>query len=650
MRIGASLLAALLFAAPDAAASPAVFEPQRAVGNHGHVITIQATPENVPAGVARVAFAIDSSMLAGRISAPRTPVISRRMGNRFETVELRLRIDRGAFGEMPIPVKIYHLDETSQPGAQPTHVVQKAFVVAVEMVAQPSTGGSSRRSKTTPAPTTPTPSPAPPAPTPVPVPIGPVTTSYITPEIAALAGKIDRDSQHLDGMDATLKGRPEDTGVPADKAAAQLAFLQLNDLIIEQLRNPTALIGTNEFGEPEMDPQLLADFIEATGIFERDAARREALAQVASLGGPGVLPIINYETAELERPRPGTPIAWSQYSSIEALLVKILLRRMAENIQPGTEQMREVMEKLDEAIEKMGGEEAEGFKKAKMLFRPLALAGALVTVADIAGKAILALTPSEITHFYTLINETPREPGADPVVINVGQEMPVKVLMLTRAPGGQIVTPSEVAGWIWDNLPEKQKKKVTDKFQEGAMKGQLQQDVKKWISDKIAANPTVKAWVESANKTFDIPAFNGTPVEVNSTRVLHMDSKDDSKLEIVARQDGRGKRFAMIGRKPTPKGEAGYTFGLRPSTHAALKDADKTKFGLHNIRAVVTVAEQLTCNDTGKSCVPTKDEEAESRAFYTPEGAQWWKLVCGAGSSGRPAGACTCRCLFLAPH
>lgn len=743
-----------------ASAQQLVFDPARVSGAPGQVVMVKVTPQNAPEGTWKVFVGVDRAAIAGRLTVVSggVEVSPKGPSGAFMPVRLRLRIEPGASGDIPVTVKYQPLkvNESATPATALT--LMNAFVVSVAgtpapAVAQPPAtpagnhppapsgaqwslplpavvdlkagqttqvrlplaqlgnwNGSIQVRVTPPAgvtvePATATIRPsdralslsvrtagnaqplapgsdffrlqlrgefngvpltrdeqlkaritpsAPPAPAMPVVPIGPVTTSYVTPEIAGMATRVERQTQHLDGLAATLKAGAQ-TGVPAEIAASQAAFLQLNDVIIQQLRNPVGLIGTNEVGDPELDPQVLADFIEATGIFERDAERRQAMHQMAALGGPGLLPIINYET-EIERPQLGQPVRWSEYSNIEALLVKILLRRMAEQIQPGTEQMREIMGKIDEGIEKLGGEEAEGFKKAKMLFRPLALAGSLVTIADIAGKAVLALTPNEITSFYTLINDTPREPGSDPVVINVGQEMPIKVLILTRSPGGTIVTPSEVAGWIWDNMPEKTKEKVAEKTQIPGMKGQMQDDVKKWLTEKVTSNPTVKAWIDSANKAFDIPAFNGTPVEVNSTRVIEMTSRDESKLEIVARPDGNRKRFFMIGRRETAIGEAGYQFGLRESTFLALKDADKTKFGLNNIRANVTVQKPLTCSDTGKSCVPTSAEEKYNSAEYTEAGAQYWRLVCGAsqppqpGRPTRPAGPCQCECAFLAPR
>jgi hypothetical protein len=429
------------------------------------------------------------------------------------------------------------------------------------------------------------------------------------PEFTQAAAQVVRENLPVDGLAEAITRAG--SVINPEQAARQVAFLQAYDLLIAELRNPMSFAALD--GDA-LDAEIFMALAEESGVFARDAELREALYEVAALTPQLLLqsdiPLIAPNSG-IPPFRPGQPADFSTVQSkVELLVMQIFLSRLSTGIQSHvTGPSRSALDALNNAIdkleEKLGGDKSPG--RVKRLLKHLMIVTAAVTVADILAKAAMAFLPNEITAFYAEINGVRRNEGDPPVTIQVGGEAALKLFIETKSPGGQIVTPSEVSGWILsavtgskkfddvlDRLLGSNREGVTDEMKKQVRDEFLKKLEKVW--SKLTGLPSIKQWLESMDKSFDVKPFYNKPIEVNSNRVALIESRSEQLIEIRDR-GGVEKRYAIFGKHAGE--QAGYHVALKKDLIERLQTASKVPLGRY---AVVNVGNPQQKYEPGKPC------------------------------------------------
>ncbi len=429
------------------------------------------------------------------------------------------------------------------------------------------------------------------------------------PEFTSAAAQVVRENLPLDGLAEAITR--SGSVISPEQATRQLAFLEAYDALIAELRNPTSFAALD--GDA-LDAEIFAALAEESGVFARDRELREALVQVAALTPQLLLqsdiPLLATNSG-IPPFRPGQPADYSAArSKVELLVMQIFLARASAGIQgyvtgPARSALDALNNAIDKIDEKLGGDKTPG--RAKRLLKHLMIVTAAVTVADILAKAAIAFLPNEITAFYAEINGVRRNEGDPPVTIQLGGEASVKLFLETKSPGGQIVTPSEVAGWVFSAVSGTKK---FDDFLDrilGTNKGGATDELKKQVRDefikrlekvwaRLTGLPSIKQWLASLDKSFDVKPFYNKPVEVNSNRVALIEARSPALIEIVER-GGYDKQYFIKGKNNGQ--QAGYHVALKQDLVERLMTASKVPLGR---LAVVNVGKPDPPTPPGKPC------------------------------------------------
>ena len=476
-----------------------------------------------------------------------------------------------------------------------------------------------------------------PLPIPAPIPTDPAAPlPPLPPQFGIAVTAVETQNRHLDGLGATLGRLP--AVIDSREAAQQTAMLRFYDALIAELRSPASFALVDD---GPIDPEIVNEMIARSGVLERDAERRVAVAQIAALTGPQLLFQMDYpliaDRSGIPIARPGQTVSFTPSTKLENLMAQLMIARSAAGVQmmvtgPARQAIDALNNGVDQIEEKIG-DQSEG--RLKKTLKRLMVVTAAVTVADVAAKGVMAYFPNEITAFYAEIRGQRRNEGDPPVDIVVGEKVPIRVLIETRSPGGQIVTPSEVAGWVWGAVPLDDllgKVPGLNKFQ---FKDELQKEIRseliklvERIWTKATGLPPVKEWLAAMDKSWDVKPFNNPPVEVNSNKVLKLESRSPALIRIGETRAMENKYHIEGIHEGT---QAGYHVALKQDLIEAFNSFSKAQLGRYAVVNVVDPAPAVPGRCAGQ---PNSSPNAGKACRYADgyhEGSKEGVLILPAG-------------------
>ncbi len=445
-----------------------------------------------------------------------------------------------------------------------------------------------------------------------PAPEGPLLS---LPQSRAVAGDVRSSNSHVEGLAqamSTLSG--------ADMPAA-IAMLQLYEALLAEGQRMAGILPGDEERE-ELNAQLNAEVL-ASQIEEYRLHPAQARFQTAMVGGfPGffLIELRDFQPSDLEdiKIEFSKPVNWATASNkVELLILQMRFAQKADQLQedwtgPARERVGQLSEGIDSLAAKLDEitltKKMKLADKVKFLVRPVAIAGAIFTTADIVARSVVAFLPNQIKEFYAQVDNQHRvEDDKIFPVIKKGKKVPVKVFILTKNKGGRIVSPKEVADFCYGKVTESQKFKdwfdkkagsdkaggegISDAEREKAkdeIRAEFLKKIEK-IAGTITGLPPIKEWLESG---WDVASKDLPAIEVNSNRVLTMESLSPAVLAVREAPGCEGERYCMEGLVETRPGEtAGYFFAFRNNLRNGVLSV--VPGGLKvNVKAAVMVKDQ----------------------------------------------------------
>jgi Ricin-type beta-trefoil lectin domain. len=407
--------------------------------------------------------------------------------------------------------------------------------------------------------------------------------SALPQEFQEMVRSVRAGNISVEGLGDALEAVGSDAIMDPEPAAQQIAFLKGYEALMRDVESPSfwssvtssdSAANDPPVKSPEFDPAILASMMDQTSLMYRNPQLNRAEYQTASLGSLPLFFEISYDTLpairETERQR------WnaSAYTRVELVIQQLRWARRFKYVANMTGILDIGLKTIDMAIDKCPWKDDA---KAIPFLRAVAITNAIVTIADVMAKAGVAFSPDHVEDFYTTINGGPRAPLRVETTIKVGEKPELKVFLRTGFPGGPIISPAKVASLIAAAVFKTPKFKLwqaqrhanmpLDMIIEEKFAGIVLARFNKEFQAAVAAigqAPQIKAWLDWGATPWTIKSSTSL-IEINSNRVLYMESNSPRELFVGPEGDPREPKYFIKGLAPTPaQGPgAGYRLGIR---------------------------------------------------------------------------------------
>lgn len=397
------------------------------------------------------------------------------------------------------------------------------------------------------------------------------------------------DNISLEGLGDALEAFGSEPIIDAQSAGEQIAFLQGYEALMRQVETPSfwsSISSSDDAAKiprsdsPDADPAILASMFDHESLMYR--APNHARYQTAALGNlpflfeigsPELLRQINKDERQ----------SWTPYSRAEMVIQELRWASRFKSVTDATDSIGRGLTILDLVIANSGLDQMDA-KAGGIFLKSVAIANTIVTIADVMAKAGVAYFPNHVERLYTVINDhtSGNNDKIDAVTIGAGDRANLKVFIQTGSPGGPIISPAKAASLIAAAVFKTPKFKawqakhrqdasidtlMAEKFAQVVLKKVNVQFLAAWAT--ITKAPQLEPWLKWGATPWTKKAFSNPPLEINSNRVIYMES--NSPREIWVGPDdgssGRERAYVIKGLAPTPpQGPgAGFRLGLRPA-------------------------------------------------------------------------------------
>lgn len=358
----------------------------------------------------------------------------------------------------------------------------------------------------------------------------------------------------LEGLGSALENNPIEYEDP-EAAAQQIAVLKTYEALLGE-----ASSGSMAGLKDGSSDQLAQLFEQSSGLYADPNYNRSSL----KLASVGLLPIIEDVSFVLPEPVRTTRTGWAGLGKVENLIQQMRIARDSQRISDVAGFLGKIADKAQEVMEAKG---IDNLPQAK----GVAVAAGIISMVDVMAKAGIALMPSHVDRFYSVVKGYGRNPGDPKPVIALKEEARVNIYLVGKTEGGTIVTPWQVATVMAGRIMKLKKiqkylEKIPDtKKAQWDLRKQLFAEIQKHVKktwESVSTIPMVKAFGDKLAETWQVKPFRTAPVEVNSNLVLNWQTLSSECIQTSSKPTTpHDVSYFITGLKECP-GEAGYFFGL----------------------------------------------------------------------------------------